>query len=80
MHARIRTIFPHRHNDDGSFDSICTECLETVATNEDETKLRVYELVYVCNPPKFSWVRECGFLRASLRRLDKTADNSHLVT
>jgi hypothetical protein len=68
MHARIRTVFPHRRNGDGTYDSICTACLKTVATNEDEAKLRYYELAHVCNPPKFSWVREGSFLRASLRR------------
>src|SRR5580692_5968371 len=67
MHPPGRIIFPHRRNGDGSYDSICILCYVTVATNEDETKLRPYELTHVCTPLRFSWVREGSFLRASLR-------------
>jgi hypothetical protein len=56
MHARIRTIFLHRRNGDGIYDSICTVCFVKVATNEDEAKLRYYELAHVCNPLQFQWV------------------------
>ena len=43
-------LFPHRHNADGSFDSICTECLATVATRKTEDELYLAELSHVCDP------------------------------
>jgi hypothetical protein len=31
--------FPHRRNQDGTFDSICRECAQTVATAKQESDL-----------------------------------------
>jgi hypothetical protein len=45
-----QTKFPHRHNRDGSHDSICTACLATVATVLIEEELRSYESAHVCDP------------------------------
>jgi hypothetical protein len=42
--------FPHRHNPDGSYDSICTVCLATVATVRREEQLQVEESAHVCDP------------------------------
>jgi hypothetical protein len=42
--------FPHRHNSDGSYDSICTACFVTVASVRDEELLRGHELAHVCDP------------------------------
>jgi hypothetical protein len=42
--------FPHRHNSDGSYDSICTACFATVASVKDEELLRTHEAVHVCDP------------------------------
>jgi hypothetical protein len=42
--------FPHRHNLDGSYDSICTVCLATVATVRREEQLRREESAHVCDP------------------------------
>jgi len=41
--------FPHRHNLDGSFDSICTVCLATVATVRREEQLYREESAHVCD-------------------------------
>ena len=41
--------FPHRHNADGSYDSICTACLRTVATAWQEAELSFRESTHVCN-------------------------------
>jgi hypothetical protein len=41
--------FPHRHNMDGSFDSICTVCLATVATVRREEQLYREESAHVCD-------------------------------
>jgi hypothetical protein len=42
--------FPHRRNPDGSYDSICTACLATVATAQREEQLYPRELSHVCDP------------------------------
>lgn len=42
--------FPHRHNLDGSYDSICTTCLATVATVRREEQLYREESAHVCDP------------------------------
>jgi len=42
--------FPHRHNPEGTHDSICTRCLATVATARLETDLALYESCHVCQP------------------------------
>jgi hypothetical protein len=40
--------FPHRQNPDGSFDSICTECFATVATEATEDALKAAEIAHDC--------------------------------
>jgi hypothetical protein len=40
--------YPHRHNYDGSFDSICRICFVTVARSWDETSLERYEENHYC--------------------------------
>jgi hypothetical protein len=42
--------FSHRHNPDGSIDSICRSCFVTVATATAEGALAAYERAHVCNP------------------------------
>jgi hypothetical protein len=42
-------VFPHRHNRNGSFDSICTQCFMTVATKSNEAELRGPENAHVCS-------------------------------
>jgi hypothetical protein len=44
-----RAHFPHRHNPDGSFDSICIECLQTIATRIEEVDLAQQESVHICD-------------------------------
>jgi hypothetical protein len=58
MYSAIRIIFPHKHNEDRTFDSICPTCFATVATDESEAKLRLYELAHVCNPLQVNWIRQ----------------------
>jgi hypothetical protein len=40
------TVFPHRQNADGSFDSICSECFRTIATASTEAQLEAAERVH----------------------------------
>jgi|HubBroStandDraft_6_1064221.scaffolds.fasta_scaffold208022_2 hypothetical protein len=42
--------FPHRHNSDGSYDSICTACFVTIASVRDEELLCAHEAAHICDP------------------------------
>ena len=48
MAQAARTAFPHRHNADGSVDSICSECFRTIATAFTEAQLQAAERVHDC--------------------------------
>jgi len=50
--------FPHRANRDGTIDSICPRCYETVGTSTWESDLEHCEAAHVCEP-------------AQLRRFEK---------
>jgi hypothetical protein len=42
--------FAHRHNPDGTYDSICPRCIQTIATVRDETELPRIESQHTCDP------------------------------
>jgi len=42
--------FAHRKNSDGSIDSICTMCFQTIATEDSEGKLIAHEERHLCDP------------------------------
>jgi hypothetical protein len=46
----FRKTFPHRHKTDGSYDSICTACMKTVATSQNEAELSSCESEHICSP------------------------------
>jgi hypothetical protein len=50
MSTHVNPKFPHRHNKDGSCESICTACLLTLAKRQDEDELLAFELTHVCDP------------------------------
>jgi hypothetical protein len=55
--------FPHRHNGNGTHDSICTECMTTVATVLREAELAGFEFRHVCDPVRVfqisqGWIAE----------------------
>jgi len=50
MLTLLKPSFPHRHNSDGSYDSICAACFATVATVENECELASHESAHVCEP------------------------------
>ncbi len=57
--------FPHRHNNDGSFDSICDTCYATVARVKTESELTQFEARHVCDPVNLYWATQ-GFSASSL--------------
>jgi len=42
--------FAHRRNPDTSIDSICTTCFQTIANENNETKLIEHEERHLCVP------------------------------
>ena len=42
--------FERSHNEDGTHETTCMECLATIATVGSETELYQHELVHVCDP------------------------------
>jgi hypothetical protein len=50
MLTLLKPNFPHRHNADGTHDSICTVCLATVATVQNESELAGHESTHMCEP------------------------------
>ena len=40
MTYRSAPFFPHRRNPDGTFNSICLSCLETIAAHKTEEELK----------------------------------------
>jgi hypothetical protein len=42
--------YAHRHNDDGTFDSICLRCFHTVTTANSEPELVFGEARHSCAP------------------------------
>ena len=41
-------FFPHRLNRDGSYDSICLQCLATVANAKTSEELDAYDMQHRC--------------------------------
>jgi|HubBroStandDraft_4_1064222.scaffolds.fasta_scaffold844879_2 hypothetical protein len=50
MFSAPASTFPHRKNRDGSYDAICTECFQTVASVSEESDLAAFEDAHVCDP------------------------------
>jgi hypothetical protein len=43
--------YPHRRNEEGSYDSICRRCFATVVRGKAEAELQAYEAAHVCDLP-----------------------------
>jgi hypothetical protein len=50
MARLVHPLFPHRHNANDRYDSICADCFATVATAETEDQLLLSELDHICDP------------------------------
>jgi hypothetical protein len=48
------TFYPHRRNQDGSFDSICTTCFATIAQSSVEANLAECEKAHLCQSSVFA--------------------------
>jgi hypothetical protein len=65
MTVKPLLFYPHRHNRDGSFDSICVRCFATIATADDITELHAYEKNHVCAGTAVAQRNEVNRLRSS---------------
>jgi hypothetical protein len=52
MTSLVVSRFPHWRNSDGSFDSICAECMETVDIQSSEEDLQHAEDRHICSEPE----------------------------
>ena len=50
--------FRHRDNRDKGIDSVCCECLVTVASARVEIQLASYEATHVCDTQRLAHLRE----------------------
>ena len=57
MPHRLGNYF-HRHNRDGTHDSICTGCYITIVTASEESHLPKIEDAHVCDPVRLSHIRK----------------------
>ena len=48
MAFQTAPFFPHRRNQDGSFDSICLTCFVTVASHKTKEELKELDKNHVC--------------------------------
>jgi hypothetical protein len=62
MPLAIRSKFVHRHHQDGTHESICTECVSMVALAENAGELSSYESMHVCDAVNLQRVRNGEFL------------------
>ncbi len=52
MSLTFQPGFPRRRNEDGSYDSMCLECLQIVANQCPEPQLQRFEEAHVCKSKK----------------------------
>lgn len=51
-----RPIFPHKRKVDGTIESICSECFQTVASADAECELLEAEVAHICKGLKLARV------------------------
>jgi len=73
MTTLLRPNFPHRHNTDGSYDSICTVCYATVASVRKECELAVAESIHRCDPATLYQLSQNGMPASYQQNLGQPA-------
>jgi hypothetical protein len=54
----LQSVFAHRNNPDGTIDSICRECLLTIASSQWEADLERAESSHKCDPHRVEELRK----------------------
>jgi hypothetical protein len=67
------THYPHRRNEDGSYDSICTACYATVASSWPEEALAEFESAHTCDSTLLPERGALGRARSNLNRAQSRA-------
>lgn len=65
MDLPVTPSFAHRHNRNGTVDSICKICFATVATSNWEFALEPRELAHSCDPLALERYRGRNLVKAS---------------
>jgi hypothetical protein len=76
MFQRSNPHFPHRHNGDGSHDSICAKCFLTVASDKDEAELVQFERDHVCDPVLLDRFSQGNSFNSSFRNASYLAEQN----
>jgi hypothetical protein len=72
MQDRSVRHFHHRHNRDGTHDSICPACFMTVASTSQESALPRHEGTHKCDPVQLYQVSQ--YARHTLQNLESRED------
>jgi hypothetical protein len=48
------TFYPHKRNKDGSYESVCMNCFQTVGTSQSEEELTELDKAHTCSPSPLS--------------------------
>jgi hypothetical protein len=76
MADRLIAVYPHRRNNDGSYDSICLTCFATVAFGKSEAELMKLDKQHVC---EFSTLSQRAYDRnASWRKKPNPTPTSRM--
>jgi hypothetical protein len=62
-----RPVYPHRHNPDGTHDSICASCFQTVARSRHEAELADAEAQHTCRLGSLAYPLTVRSLAAPVR-------------
>ncbi len=77
----VKPSCPHRHNANGTHESICTVCLARIAKVQDEREVDRLESARVCEPVNLHRARQGGShwkgLRYSCLRRGDPADSEN---
>jgi hypothetical protein len=58
MFARTKSTYANRNNQEGLHESICSDCLATVASVSNARELTSKEAAHVCSPVRMSQLTE----------------------
>ena len=59
MPSKLGNRFHHKHNKNGTHESVCGMCFMTVTTVSEESELSHFEDAHICDPVRVYEVREC---------------------
>jgi hypothetical protein len=70
------SIYTHRRNEDGSFDSICWLCIAAVVRSKPESELAEYEKAHGCDSTSMTEEENTALLHAALPQAQMMSSDS----